>query len=84
MRWPKNQFMLRILLLVIVGFIVAVAATRTIAGLIVFVVDLKKGGQHAPQILGALTASILIVLGLGWVWRKIYFSKTDSSTPAKP
>lgn len=76
--------MLRILLLVIVGFIVAVAATRTVAGLVVFAIDMKNGGQHAPQILGALTASILVVLGLGWVWRKIYFSKRDPATPTEP
>jgi hypothetical protein len=75
--------MLRILLLVIVGFVVAAAALRTIAGLVVFVVDMKNGGQHAPEILGATTASILITLGLGWVWKKIYASKKSSVTPAK-
>ncbi len=71
--------MLRILLLIIVGFIVAVAAVRSIAGAVVFVIDMKNGGQHAPEILGAMTGSILIALGLGWVWRKIYFTKKRSA-----
>jgi hypothetical protein len=76
--------MLRILLLILVGFIVAVAAIRSIAGVIVFLADMKNGGQHAPEILGAMTASILITLGLGWVWKKIYFSSQTSSGRVKP
>jgi len=70
--------MLRILLLIIVGFVVAVAAVRSISGIVVFVRDMNKGGQHAPEILGALTASIVITLGLGWVWKKIYISKQQT------
>lgn len=76
--------MLRILLLILVGFIVAVAAIRSIAGIVVFVIDMKNGGQHASEVLGAMTASILITLGLGWVWKKIYFSNRTSSGPVKP
>lgn len=40
-----------------------------------FVIDMKKGGAHAPEILGTLTGALVITLGLGWVWRKVYFSK---------
>jgi len=76
--------MLRILLLVLVGFIVATAALRTIASVVVFVVDMKNGGQRAPEILGVMTGSFVIALGLGWVWRKIYFFKKSDSAPNKP
>ena len=76
--------MLRITLLVIIGLIVAAAALRSVAGVVVFVVDMKNGGQHAPEILGALTASVLIALGLGWVWKKVYNSKRPSAGPAMP
>lgn len=76
--------MLRILLLIIVGFIVAIAVIRSLAGVVAFVLDIKNGGQRAPEILGAMTASILITLGLGWVWRKIYFSNQKASDPARP
>lgn len=80
----SGKFMLRILLLIIVGFIVAVAAMKSLAGVVVFAIDMKNGGQRTPEILGAMTASILITLGLGWVWKKIYFSKKESAGPAKP
>ena len=76
--------MLRILLLIIFGFIVAGAAIRSISGAVVFVIDLKNGGLHATEILAAMTASIVITLGLGWVWRKIYFTKKEPAGPAKP
>jgi hypothetical protein len=76
--------MLRILLLVLVGFIVAAAALRTIATIVVFVIDMKNGGQHAPEILGTMTGSLVITLGLGWVWKKIYLSKRGSATSPKP
>ena len=52
--------------------------------IVVFVIDMKNGGQHAPEILGAMTASIVITLGLSWVWKKIYFSKKVSPGPARP
>ena len=76
--------MLRILLLVLVGFIVAAAALRTIAAIVVFVIDMKNGGQHAPEILGTMTGSFVIALGLGWVWKKVYLSKKSSSTSPTP
>lgn len=76
--------MLRIFLLIIVGFIGAVAAVRSVAGAVACVIGMKNGGLHAPGILGAMTAPILVTLGLGWVWKKLYFSKQEPVRPAKP
>lgn len=76
--------MLRILLLVLVGFIVAAAALRTIAAIVVFVIDMKNGGQHVPEILGTITGSFVITLGSGWVWKKVYLSKKSSATSLSP
>ena len=71
--------MLRILLLVLIGFIVGSAILQTVGGVIAFAIDMKKGGGHAPEILGGMTASLLIALGLGWVWKKVYCWKKDAS-----
>jgi membrane protein implicated in regulation of membrane protease activity len=74
--------MIRILLLVLVGFIVVIGGLRTIAAFIAFIADMSKSGQHAPEWLGAMTGSLVITVLLGWVWRKIYHSrKPDPSLP---
>jgi len=70
--------MLRILLLIIFGFIFAAASLRAIGAIIALVVDLRKDGAHAPEILGALSASIVIALALGWLLKKIYFQNTKT------
>ncbi len=76
--------MIRILVLVLIGFIVTAAALRTIAAIVVFVIDMKNSGHHAPKILGTMTGSFVITLGLGWVWRKVYLSNRNSTTSPTP
>jgi hypothetical protein len=70
--------MLRILLLVIVGLIFAMSSLKAIGAAIALVLDLRKDGAHAPEILGALSASVVISLALGWLLRKIYFQKAKA------
>ncbi|MBK8476325.1 MAG: hypothetical protein IPL39_08380 [Opitutaceae bacterium] len=67
-------------MLILVGLTAALAALRAIAGIVLFILDMRNGGRHAPEVLGALTASIVVALGLGWLWRRMYFSKAEKTT----
>ena len=67
--------MLRILLIVIFGLFFAMAALKTIGATIALIVNLSNGGNQAPEILGALTASIVLALVFGWLLKKVYFQK---------
>jgi hypothetical protein len=69
--------MLRVLLLVIVGFIGALAVIRAIGASIALIIDLQKGATHTPGILGTLTFSIIIAMGCSWLWRKLYARKNS-------
>ena len=70
--------MLRILLLVIVGVFFAKSSLMAIVAAIVLVLDLRKDGAHAPEILATLSSSIVVSLALGWLLRKLYFHKTKA------
>jgi len=56
----------------------AVTSLKVIGAIIALVLDLKKEGTHAPEILGALSASLIISLALGWLLKKIYLQKAKS------
>ena len=68
----------RILILVIFGFVFASTALRAIRGAIALILNLTKGGDQAPEILGPLTASIVISLVFGWLFRKVYLQKVKT------
>jgi hypothetical protein len=68
--------MLRILLIIVFGLFFAMAALKTIGAIIALIVNLSNGGNQAPEILGALTASIVLSLLFGWLFKKVYFQKT--------
>jgi len=70
--------MLRILLLVIFGLMFASAALKALGAAIALILNLTKGGDQAPEILGALTASIVIALLFGWLVRKVYLQKPET------
>lgn len=63
---------------------VSMGAIQVIAAVFALVSDMSKSGPHAPEILGALTGSLVITLGLGWVWRKIYISGKKEPSLPKP
>jgi hypothetical protein len=69
--------MLRILLLVIVGFFGAIAVLQAIGASIALIVDLQKGASHTSKILGVLTTSTIIALACVWFWRKLYAHKSS-------
>jgi hypothetical protein len=63
--------MLRVLLLVIVGFIGALAVIRAIGAGIALIIDLQNNAKHTAGILGTLTFSIIIAMACSWPWRKL-------------
>jgi len=75
--------MLRILLLVLIGVFFVGAAVRAIASIVIVAIDIVHGAAHAPENLGTMTGSILVAMILGWLYRKIYFSKRKESSPTQ-
>ena len=67
--------MLRIFLLIIVGFFFALASLRVLVVTIALVADLRKNAAHTPEILGILCGTLVIALALGWLLRKIYHQR---------
>ncbi|WP_221031100.1 hypothetical protein [Actomonas aquatica] len=66
---------LRILLLVFLGFVVASGTLRTILTIRYCFIDLSRGGNQAPELLGTIVGTLLVTVLFGWVWRKVYLSK---------
>ena len=70
--------MLRIVLLIMFGFAFASAALKALVAAIALIASLTKGGSQTPEILGALTASIVVAMLFGWLCRKVYFMRIPS------